>query len=358
MLQSKHIVPAQDTETAIKLGLGLGYWQGKPRSETAEAVEVAESLGFTSLWTAEAYGSDALTPLAYWAAKTTRLQLATGIVQMAARTPAATAMAAMTLDYLSDGRFILGLGVSGPQVVEGWYGVPFSQPLARTREYIDIVRAILCRERPVTYRGQHYTLPYGGGTGQGKALKSSLHPLRRDLPILLAAEGPKNVALAAEIADGWLPFLYAPRHDDLYREALRDGFARRDTSAYTPDFEVACQVNVVIDDDIERAADQLRPHLALYIGGMGSRDHNFHRNVIDRMGYGEVAGKVQDLYLSGHKREAVGAIPTKLVEEVALIGPRDKIREDLEMWRQSLVTTLVVSAPVDQLPTIATIVLT
>jgi F420-dependent oxidoreductase-like protein len=339
----------------MKLGLGLGYWQGKPPPDTAEAVEAAESLGFDSLWTAEAYGSDALTPLAYWAARTTRLRLGTSIVQMAARTPAATAMAAMTLDHLSGGRFILGLGISGPQVVEGWYGQPFSHPLARTREYVDIVRAVIRREKPVEYHGKYYTLPYPDGTGLGKPLKASIHPLRENLPILLAAEGPKNVALAAEIADGWLAFFYAPRHDVLYREALDEGFSRPGARRSADDFEVVGLVNVIIEDDLERAANQLRPHLALYVGGMGARDQNFHLNVIARLGYEEVARKVQDLYLSGYKDEAIAAIPTRLVEEVAPIGPPDKIREELTIWRNSLLTTLVVSAPVDQLRTIAEI---
>jgi len=339
----------------MKLGLGLGYWRGRPAPDMAEAVEAAETLGFDSLWTSEAYGSDALTPLAYWAAKTTRLRLGTAVVQMAARTPAATAMAAMTLDHLSNGRLMLGLGISGPQVVEGWYGMPFSRPLARTREYVDIVRTVIRREQPVEYHGTHYTLPYAGGTGLGKPLKSSIHPLRADLPILLAAEGPKNVALAAEIADGWLAFFYAPRHDDLYRRALNEGFSRPGARRSPDNFEVVGLVNVVLDDDVERASDQLRPHLALYIGGMGSRDQNFHLNVFVRLGYEEVVRKVQDLYLSGCKKDAAAAIPTSLVEEVAVIGPSHKIRDELAVWRRSLLTTLVVSAPAHQLRTIAEI---
>jgi F420-dependent oxidoreductase-like protein len=276
---------------------------------------------------------------------------------MAARTPAATAMAAMTLDHLSGGRFILGLGASGPQVVEGWYGVPFPKPLARTREYVDIVRAIIARDVPVVYDGDHYLLPYPGGTGLGKPLKASIHPLRPDLPIFLAAEGPKNVALAAEISDGWLPIFYAPRHDALYRQALEEGFSRPGARRTPEDFEVVCMVRVVIGEDVERAADRIRPHLALYIGGMGAPGQNFHLNVFVRMGYEAVTQTVQELYLAGRKQEAAAAIPTALVEEVALIGPPDKIREEMTLWKSSLLTTLVVDGSVDELRTIAETVL-
>jgi F420-dependent oxidoreductase-like protein len=322
-----------------------------------DAVRLAEELGFDSVWTAEAYGSDALTPLAYFAGKTTRVRLGSGIAQMSARTPAATAMAAMTLDYLSNGRFILGLGVSGPQVVEGWYGVPFPKPLARTREYVDIVRAIIARKNPVEHAGDHYALPFPGGTGLGKPLKSSIHALRPELPIFLAAEGPKNVALAAEIADGWLPIFYAPRHDIVYREALEEGFSRASARRTRESFEVVSPVPIVLDDDVERAADQVRPHLALYIGGMGARRQNFHLNVFVRMGYESLTEKVQDLYLAGRKAEAASAIPTTLVEEVALIGPREKIRDELALWRGSVVTTLLVDARVRDLPALAELVL-
>jgi F420-dependent oxidoreductase-like protein len=340
----------------MKLGLALGYWQGGPPPDMDGVVAAAEELGFDSLWTAEAYGSDALTPLAYFAAKTSRLRLGSGIVQMAARTPAATAMAAMTLDHLSGGRFILGLGASGPQVVEGWYGASFPKPLARTREYVDIVRAIIAREKPVAYSGEHYALPYPGGTGLGKPLKASIHPLRPDLPIFLAAEGPKNVALAAEIADGWLPMFYAPRHDGLYRQALEEGFSRPAARRTRDNFEVVCMVKVIIDEDIERAANRIRPHLALYIGGMGARGQNFHLDVIARMGYESVTQTVQELYLTGRKQEAVAAIPTALVEEVALIGPVAKIKDELSLWERSLVTTLIVDGSADELRAIAEMV--
>src|SRR5947209_734205 len=241
----------------LKLGLNLGYWAGGPPPGAAESIAEAERLGFDSIWAAEAYGSDAITPLAWWGANTTRIKLGTAIVQISARTPAATAMAAMTLDHLSGGRLILGLGVSGPQVVEGWYGQPVAKPLARTREYIGILRAIWGREGPVRNEGPHYPLPLPGGTGLGKALKSSIHPLREDIPIYLAAEGPKNIALAGELCDGWLALFYSPHHDGFYRDALSEGL-NRDGARATPDtFEVAATVPLIVTDDVESAADAL-----------------------------------------------------------------------------------------------------
>src|SRR3954470_14289062 len=243
----------------LKLGYSTGHWAGGPPVGAPEAIAEAERLGFDSLWCAEAYGSDVLTPLAWWGANTNRLRLGTSIMQMSARTPAAAAMAAMTLDHLSGGRFILGLGVSGPQVGEGWYGQPFGKPLARTREYIAIVRSILAREGPVTFEGDYYTLPYPDGTGLGKPLKSSIHPLRSDVPIFLGAEGPKNIALAGELCDGWLALFFSPHHQDFYREALSEGFAREGARRSFDDFEIAATVPVIIDDDVERAADALPP---------------------------------------------------------------------------------------------------
>jgi F420-dependent oxidoreductase-like protein len=325
----------------MKLGLNLGYWAGGPPPGAEEMIAEAEGLGFDSLWTAEAYGSDCLTPLAWWGARTERMRLGTAIVQMSARTPAATAMAAMTMDHLSGGRFILGLGVSGPQVVEGWYGRPFAKPLARTREHIEIVRRIIAREGPVTFEGEHHRLPFPNGTGLAKPLKSSIHPLRADLPIFLAAEGPKNIALAAELCDGWLALFFSPAHERLYRDALGEGFARPGARHSLDDFEVCASVSVVIDDDVERAADRLRPGFALYFGGMGARKANFHADVARRMGYEAEVDRIQDLYLDGKKDEAAAAVPTKLVEEIALVGPRDKIRHDLEAWRDSIVDTLL-----------------
>ncbi len=322
----------------------------------AEQVAAAEELGFDSMWTAEAYGSDALTPLAWWGAKTTTLKLGTSIVQMSARTPAATAMAAMTLDHLSNGRFILGLGASGPQVVEGWYGENYTKPLERTREYVSILRQIWAREAPVTFAGNQYVLPYPGGTGLGKPLKSTVHPLRSEIPIYLGAEGPKNVALAAEICDGWLPLFFAPSQDQWYRNCLADGFGKRTDGKHVDGFEVAATATVLIDDDVERAADNMRPYLALYMGGMGAKGQNFHFDVFARMGYEEAAINVQGHYLAGDKKAAFAAVPTALVEEVALIGPKEKIAEELGRWEDSCLTTLLLSGSPAQLRTIAEIV--
>lgn len=331
----------------MKLGLTMGYWGAAPPSGVAEAVTTAEDLGFDSLWTAEAYGSDALTPLAWWGSQTSRIRLGTGIMQMAARAPAAAAMAAITMDHLSGGRFILGLGVSGPQVVEGWYGQPYAKPLARTREYVAIVRKILAREKPVEFDGQFYQLPVRNGTGLGKALKSTVHPLRSDLPIMLAAEGPKNVALSAEICDGWLPFWFSPKSDGFYREALAQGFGRDGARGSLDDFEVQCPVPVVVNDDVEAAADVIRPLLALYVGGMGAKGANFHYAVLARLGYEEECAHIQDLYLSGDKGAAIAAVPTAMVEDVAMVGPAGKVREEFEVWRATVITTMLVSGPPD-----------
>jgi F420-dependent oxidoreductase-like protein len=322
----------------------LGYWGSRPNPATQDLVLDAERLGYDSVWTAEAYGSDALTPLAWYGARTTRVRLGSAVMQMAARAPAATAMAALTLDHLCTGRFVLGLGVSGPQVVEGWYGQPFAQPLARTREYVDIVRRILARDGPVRTEGPHYPLPYPGGTGLGKPLRSTVHPLRGNLPIFIGAEGPKNIALAAEIADGWLAAFYSPRDDAEQRAALAEGFARPGARRDAANFEVAAMVSVVVDDDIERACDRLRPGLALYIGGMGAQGTNFHFNVIARMGFEEAAVEVQRLYLDGRRKDAAAAVPTALVERLNLVGPAAKIREEITEWERSPVTTLLVRA--------------
>jgi F420-dependent oxidoreductase-like protein len=325
----------------MKLGLQIGYWGSGLPAAVPAAIAEAERLGFDSMWTAESYGSDALTPLAWWGASTTRLRLGTNLAQLSARTPTAMAMAALTLDHLCDGRVAIGLGVSGPQVVEGWYGLPFPKPLARTREYVSIMRAVLARESVVVNDGPHYPLPYPGGTGLGKPLKPITHPRRSDIPILLGAEGPKNVALAAEIADGWFPIFYSPAHEAMYRESLAEGFARPGTRRSADDFEVLPLAMVVIDDDIEKAADAIRPTLALYVGGMGAKEANFHFDVFVRMGYEAEAHRIQDLYLSGDKAAAIAAVPTKMVEEIALIGPLAKIKDDIEVWKSSMVTTML-----------------
>jgi F420-dependent oxidoreductase-like protein len=342
---------------SLKLGLNTGYWAGGPPPGAAEAVLEAERLGFDSIWTAEAYGSDCLTPLAWWGSATERLKLGTAIVQLSARQPAATAMAAMTLDHLSGGRFILGLGVSGPQVVEGWYGMPFAKPLARTREYIAILRDIWARKGVVEAPGPHYPLPLPGGTGLGKPLKASIHPLREDIPIYLGAEGPKNIALAAELCDGWLALFFSPGHQDLYTGSLREGFAREGARSNAEDFEVAATVPFILTDDVDAGADSLRHFYALYFGGMGAKGTNFHANVPIAMGYGKEVEEIAELYLSGKKDEAAAKVPRQLIEEMALIGPREKIRDELERWRESIVTTLLISGDENTLRTAAELVL-
>ena len=344
----------------LKLGLHLGYWFATPPVGVAELVRAAEDLGFDSVWSAEAYGSDCFTPLAWHGASTSRVKLGTAVCQMSARTPVATAMSALTLDHLTNGRFMLGLGASGPQVVEGWYGQPYPRPLERTREYVDVVRQVLAREAPVEIAVRHVRLPNHdeGTTGLGKPLRSITHPLRADLPILLGAEGPKNVALAAEICDGWLPIFLSPDLDVEYRQNLAEGFARpgaRHTSLDT--FEVPNMVSIVIDDDIERAADAVRMFLGFYIGGMGAKEVNFHASLFARMGYGDVVEQIQDLFLAGRKDEAIALVPLALVEDVAMVGPLDKVREELDQkWRRTCMTTLLVNGTPDHLRVVADMV--
>ena len=341
----------------LKLGYNTGYWSAGPPNGALEAVQEAERLGFNSVWTAEAYGSDALTPLAWWGAQTQNIQLGTAIMQMSARTPTAAAMAAITMDHLSDGRFILGLGASGPQVVEGWYGQPYPRPLERTREYIDIVRQVFAREAPVKFDGKHYQLPIDGGAKLGKTLKPTVHPLRNDIPIYLAAEGPKNVALSAEIADGWLPLFFSPKDDSFYRDQLDKGFAASGNPAKKDNFAVTATVSIVPGDNVQECADMIRPFLALYAGGMGAKEANFHYEVFERMGYGDVADKVQNLYLEGKKQEAAASIPLEMVEDVALVGPAGKIKEELTKWEDSCITELLLSGPAMMLPQYADIIL-
>ena len=340
----------------LKLGLQLGYWGAGPPAGAQELVAEAERLDFDSIWTAESYGSDALTPLAWWGAATERVRLGTSLCQISARTPVAMAMAAQTIDHLSGGRFVLGLGVSGPQVVEGWYGQPINKPLARTREYVEIVRKVLARDEPVVNDGPHYPLPYPGGMNLGKPLKSIVHPLRSDIPIILGAEGPKNVALAAEIADGWFPIFFAPRAMASFQSALDEGFARPGARRTKDDFEVLAFAPTIIHDDVEVAADLYRPAIALYVGGMGAKEMNFHFDVFCRMGYEEQATKIQELYLAGHKDEAAAAVPTRMVEDIALVGPKEKIRDDLEEWRDSMLTTLLINGDAATLRTMAEII--
>ena len=306
--------------------------------ELIALAQEAERLGYDSAWTAEAWGTDAVTVLAWVAASTSRIRVGSAIMQIPGRTPANTAMTAATLDLMSGGRFILGLGTSGPQVVEGWHGQPWGKPLGKTREYVEIVRAALHRE-VVTHEGEHYRIPYDGpgATGVGKPLKMMLRPLRGDIPIFLAAMGPKNVALAAEIADGWLPIFVVPeRFDDAFGPSLanaREGF------------EIAATVSVLVGDDVPALRDSLKPYLALYVGGMGAKGRNFYNSLVRRYGWEAEAERIQELYLGGQQREAIAAVPDELVDAVSLIGPKERIRERLAAWRETPVTTLVVGSP-------------
>jgi F420-dependent oxidoreductase-like protein len=315
----------------LKLGLQLGYWTTGPDDPT-DLVRLAEDLGYDSVWTAEAYGSDCFSPLCWIGARTSRIKLGTAVMQLSARTPACAAMTAMTVDHLSGGRLILGVGVSGPQVVEGWYGQPFPRPLERTREWVALFRQMLRREGPVTFQGRHYELPLRGGSGLGKPLKLINAPLRADIPIYIGAEGPKNVAQTVEIADGWLPIFFTPYRTEIYADAL---------AKMRPGFEVACTVPVIMGDDVEAALRFVKTSLAFYLGGMGARDRNFHLDLVRRLGWGDEAEKVQELFLSGKRGEAIAAVPDSLADETSLVGSAGRIRERLQAWKQSPVTTLM-----------------
>jgi len=325
----------------MRLGLMIGY--AGPQIEVPLAmIQAADQLGYYAVWTAEAYGSDCVTPLAWIGAQTQNIRLGTAIIQMPARTPAMTAMTAMTLDQLSGGRMLLGLGLSGPQVVEGWHGQAYGKPLGKTREYVEIVRAILAREQPVVHQGEHYQIPYQGpdATGLGKPLRSILHG-RRDLPIYLAAIGPKNVELAAEIADGWLPIFFSPRHyDGVFKANVEAGFAKAGQGKRLAGFDIAPSVPVAMGDDINQCRNTIKPFLALYVGGMGAKNKNFYYDLVCRYGYEAAAAQIQALYLQGKKLEAAMAVPDELVDDVALCGPKARIAERLALWKQSPVTTL------------------
>jgi F420-dependent oxidoreductase-like protein len=330
----------------MKLGLQLGYWGAQPPENHAELVSAAEDAGFDTVFTAEAWGSDAYTPLAWWGRETKRMRLGTSVIQLSARTPTACAMAALTLDHLSGGRHILGLGVSGPQVVEGWYGAKFPKPLARTREYVDILRQVWAREAPVRSDGPHYPLPLSGEgtTGLGKNLKPITHPLRADIPVMLGAEGPKNVALAAEICDGWLPIFYSPRIAGMYNEWLDEGFARPGARRTRETFEICATAQVVVTDDRPEIMELMKPHLALYMGGMGAEDTNFHADVYRRMGYAEVVDDVTKLFRSDRKDEAAKIIPDELVDDSAIVGDLAYVQEQIKAWEAAGVTMMVVGA--------------
>jgi len=321
----------------LKLGMHMGYWGAQPTPDIIGLAQEAERLGYDSVWSAETWGSDAFTPLAWIGAHTSKIRLGTGVVQLSARTPSATAMAALTLDHLSGGRVVLGLGVSGPQVVEGWYGQPFGKPLARTREYVSIIRKILKREEPVTNEGVHYPMPYTGqnGWGLGKSLRSITHPPRSDLPIFLGAEGPKNVTMTAEIADGWLPLYYSPYRQDVYAEQIKNA---------GPDFEISQNVTINICDDVEQGLIPIKTSLALYIGGMGALKRNFHTELMGRMGFESEARNIQKLFLEGRRGEAAAAVPSEFADEISLVGPIDRVQDRLQAWRETPITSLLVGA--------------
>jgi F420-dependent oxidoreductase-like protein len=323
----------------MRFGLNIGY-SGAQMSLDMGLVKEADRLGFHSVWSAEAYGSDAVTPLAWIAAQTERIHVASGIMQMPARTPAMTAMTASTLDQLSGGRFLLGLGVSGPQVVEGWHGLPYGKPLVRTREYVSILRKIWAREQPLEHSGEHYQIPYRGpgATGLGKPLKSILHG--RQIPIYIAAIGPKSVEQTAVIADGWLPVFYSP-YRAIYKDALAAGFARAGGGKSLATFDVAPAVTVILGDDVGACLGFIKPFLALYIGGMGARGKNFYNDLACRYGFEAAAKEIQDLYLAGRKQEAAAAVPDELADEVSLVGPAARIRDRLAPWRECGVSTMI-----------------
>jgi F420-dependent oxidoreductase-like protein len=325
----------------VKLGLHIGYWGlGLTAEQQLQLVLEAERLGYDSVWTAEAYGSDAATILAWLAGQTSRIRLGAAIFQMPARSAAMTAMTAATIDQLSGGRMILGIGSSGPQVAEGWHGQRFARQLQRTREYVEVVRMALARER-VEFHGETLELPLPDGPG--KALKLTIAPVQARIPVYVAAIGPKNTVLTAEIADGWLPTLFSPEHVGEFRPLLEEGFARAGDGKGFDDFEIVPTVSVNVSDDLEAARDSMRGYIALYVGGMGSRKQNFYNALVQRYGFEDAAARVQDLYLEGRKEEAAAALPGELIDTVALVGPPDRVRERLAVYRESGVGTLMVS---------------
>jgi len=311
----------------MRVGVHVGHWEGRPH-DVATLAREAEAAGLDSVWVSETWGSDAVVLATAVATSTTRIGVGTAVLQMPARTPATTAMSALTLDHLSGGRFRLGLGVSGPQVVEGWHGVPYGKPLERTREYVEVVRAALRREGPLTHDGDVYPLPLPGG--QGKPLKMNVRPLRPDVPVYLAAMGPRNVALAMEIADGWLPLFFAPEHVGAFDlPALPDGF------------DVAPMVPVAIGEDLAAMRDAVRPQIALYVGAFGSRERNFYKDLVVRFGFDAEARAIQDAALDGRMTDAVGAVPDALVDAVALVGPVERVRDRLAAYAEAGATTVL-----------------
>ena len=327
----------------MKLGLSIGYSKAKLDLPVA-LVQRAEELGYESVWTAEAYGTDAVTPLAYLAAVTKRIKLGTGIMQLAARTAANAAMCAGTVDALAGGgRFIAGIGVSGPQIVEGWYGEPWGKPYYRIRDYVAIMRKIFAREAPVVHEGREINLPFTGpgAMGVGKPLKSILH-MNKDIPIYLATGNEATVKLTAEIADGWLPMGFFPGSLDFYRPWLEEGFRRAGNGKGMKDLAIQASVHVEVADDVTAALAKLKPEVALYVGGMGHKDKNFHKDIMVRMGFGDAADRIQELYLAHRKEEAIAAVPDEWVDMKALVGPPARIRDRFRAWEESGADSLTV----------------
>ncbi len=320
----------------MELGLTWGYWARGMPDRLVELSVAAEQAGFDAVWTAESWGSDAFSPLVLIAAHTERMRLGTGVVQISARTPGATAMHAVTLDHISNGRTILGLGVSGPQVVEGWYGMPSRMPLARTREYVEILRRAFRREGPLEFQGDHFQLPFSGegSVGLGKSLKIMTHPLR-EIPIWIGAEGPKNVTQTVDIADGWLPLYFTPFRPEVYGDQLAN---------VKPGFEIAVNISMRVHDDVEEALWPTRSFLGFYIGGMGAKGQNYHTKLMARMGYEEEAYKIQDLFMDGKREEAIATVPLEFADEISLVGSVERIRDRLQAWEESPVTMLNVAA--------------
>jgi len=327
----------------MKLGINIGY-SGAEMSVPMDLIRSVETMGYDSVWTAEAYGSDAITPLAYIAALTTRIKLGTAILQVPARTPAMCAMTMSTLDALSGGRALVGLGLSGPQVVEGWHGVPYGKPAARMREYVEILRAIWERAEPVSYHGEEYQMPYTGpgATGLGKPLKSILHG--RQLPVYLATMGPVNIRTTAELADGWLPIWFSPERMGMFRPHLEEGFRRAGGGKSWKDFDIVAGCTVAVGDNVKMLLAMQKPMLALYMGGMGAREKNFHNEMAVKYGYGDAAARIQELYLAGRKAEAADAVPDELCDEMSLVGPAARIKERYRAWDDAGVTTMLVQA--------------
>jgi F420-dependent oxidoreductase-like protein len=332
----------------MRLGISFGYqdWGAGLPSAIALARE-ADRLGYHAGWVAEAYGTDAITPITWLLAHTENLKMGSAIAQMPARAPALTAMTAVTLDLMSGGRFLLGIGASGPQVSEGWYGEQYGKPLAKTREYVDVLRAVWKRDAPLEHHGEFYDIPYRGpgATGLGKPLKIIVHPRTASIPVYIASIGPKNVQLTAELADGWLPIFYSPtRAHDVWGDSLTRGFALADPERVAS-FDIAPTVTVVLGDDVAALRDKVKPMVALYVGGMGAKGKNFYNALVRRYGWEAEAETVQDLYLAGHVREAIAAVPDELVDAVSLVGPKERIAERLEAWKETPVTALLVGSP-------------